>query len=345
MTNKKNNNYISMSFKFINIPFQINGEVELIKSLVIFWKDMLNDISVNISIPDNDSWKIHIRHINIEKEKVELNHSSKIIFYKVPIKEELFVKTISLMREIIVKISLMEGYNWLHASAFNINNKTFLVLGNKGDGKTTWLMNALYNKNADFIGNDQIPILYKNGKLYVYRWRPDIKISPDTLVRIGIDYKVPSSVKIDRFILMPYANQYEFIDFKSWSKQNRQTIYPFPIDFEYNISNQENLVTGIIFLNNTIDYPVDIIDSDKKNDLFDKYFHDPEVIFSEQLQNWEKNKKYWLRIQNLYAPQKILNASNRCKKYLKNEIPVYLVSNRMNIEKINSFIDRLTTTD
>lgn len=79
------------------------------------------------------------------------------------------------MRECITKIALYSGILWVHASAFRIREKVVLVLGEKNAGKTTWVLNAVINLNAEFIGNDQLPLFLCEGKLSTVGWRPDVK--------------------------------------------------------------------------------------------------------------------------------------------------------------------------
>ena len=334
--------YLSMSFLFIYIPFQISGDATLIKSLSSFWKGMLESISIESSIHHKqEAWRVHIEHIDTPNEQTILCLSQKLIQYRVPLKDNLFMRTVSMMREIFVKVSLSKGFCWLHASAFKLNEKTYLVIGNKGRGKTTWLMSALYHKKAKFIGNDQVPIIQVNNTLYVYRWRPDIKISPDTLRYTGINSEIQSNEKNDRFILMPFAEQYCYIDFHSWSESRNQNIQPFPMEFLYEISELENVVSGIIYLDKSASNILEIAHEDYKDEIWKSYLYDPEVIFPEQLANWFEEKKYWLRLNGLTASQKIVHDSERCRNHLVTKVPLYRVNYRLSIDEISSCLEKM----
>lgn len=331
-----------MNFLLINIPFQINGDAVLIKSLRSFWEGMLEDISIDSNQhSQQDTWKIHIRHTSVSSEHTTLNLSQKLIQYEVPLEDNILMRTISMMREILVKVSLSEGFCWLHASAFKLNKKTLLVIGNKGYGKSTWLMSALYYNRAAFIGNDQVPIICRNGNLNVYRWRPDIKISPDTLRCIGINNGVQSNKKPDRFILMPFQNQYDHIDFPSWSESRKQNIQPFPIDFSYNIAELENAVSGIIYLDKSAPNNIEVVHGDYKKSIWESYLQDPEVIFPNQLPSWFEEKDYWLRLNGLTVSRKVIHDSEKCKNILLSETPLYRVNYRLSIDEMCSCLEQI----
>lgn len=329
-------------FKFLNIPFQISGPKELLEDLRTFWKDMLENLEISNFPRENDEiWNIHIFQLLINNEKTHTNIIKKEIYFCIPESENILLRTINMLREVLVKISLTQGYNWLHGSSFSIDGKTFVVLGNKGDGKTTWLMRALFNNGAKFIGNDQIPIILRKNGIYVYRWRPDIKVHPSSLNKFTNHENIEDELTNNRYIILPFQEQYKIIDFNAWSKISNQNIKPYPFNAFYDLSEKANKVYGIIFLSKSRKGFTKINDHSIKTKLLSEYYNDPEVIFPIQMLNWSNNKSYWNRIKYLPISKSSIDKSERCMKHFETNIPFYLVNNRLKEETIEQVIEKI----
>lgn len=82
------------------------------------------------------------------------------------------------------------------------------------------MLNAVINLNAEFIGNDQLPLFLCEGKLSTVGWRPDVKIRSSSLEVLGINDK--GIVQADRHYLQ--LNGALEVDIEGLSAKNGYSI-------------------------------------------------------------------------------------------------------------------------
>lgn len=130
-------------------------EIKLSKNVLNNSKDVnayFSEKSLQIKDKSKDIKKLFIMD-NVLLEVFPLNNM-KITVQEVNNKSAILVNQI--IRTIIKKNLFESWYGILHSAWFELNNKWYLVLGDKADGKTTTLSQALYKKNASFVSNDRI---------------------------------------------------------------------------------------------------------------------------------------------------------------------------------------------
>ncbi|MFD2837083.1 hypothetical protein ACFS3C_12370 [Azotobacter vinelandii] len=64
----------------------------------------------------------------------------------------------------------------LHASAFSLDGRAICYVGEKGQGKTTCLLESLKANGAKFITNDRLPIIPISGKFHVLGWFEELRL-------------------------------------------------------------------------------------------------------------------------------------------------------------------------
>jgi energy-coupling factor transporter ATP-binding protein EcfA2 len=82
------------------------------------------------------------------------------------------VRIIELFRDLIIKNEESAGTLILHASAVRKDNKTIAILGAKGAGKTTLMLNLLLNHKCQLLTGDKLFLMVDDGKIRVKGW-PD----------------------------------------------------------------------------------------------------------------------------------------------------------------------------
>ena len=267
---------------FLNYKLNIYLDNLLLKRFSEFWKSFLTkDSQFDIT----DEWDIYF--ISSINTSTQVNYETRQIYhYHNSICD--LTELNNLIRETIVKLSAMDGIVWLHCSGFMIENKTYLVIGSKGDGKTTMLLNML-NKGAKFLGNDQLPIFEYNKKICTYLWRPDIKISMDYAVEMGITNKKQTAKEEKVLYLVNNKIPYGFIDAKKMSERIRKKI---------TLPDKEMRITMPLNKKNQIDYLIcldkeQILDEYKENNILNKIKDDQETILAYKLKDMEKYMPYW----------------------------------------------------
>ena len=291
---------------FLNYKLNIYLEKLLLKRFSKFWRFFL---TIDKRFNSNDEWDIYFIHsndinTNVDYEKKQIYHYYNSVCDLTELN--------NLVRETIVKLSAMNGVVWLHCSGFLINNKTFLVIGNKGDGKTTMLLNAIL-KGAEFIGNDQLPLFEYNKKICTCIWRPDIKISMDYAIKLGITKKKETTNGEKVLYLVNNSIPYNFINAEKMSQRIRKKITLPDKEIKVTIPlNKINQIDCLIFLDKK-----QIIDEYKENNIFEKIKDDQETIFSYKLKNMEKYMPYWnKRIKQI----KINEYANKRNKIIIDEL-------------------------
>ena len=267
---------------FLNYKFNIFLEEILKERFSKFWESFLTkDTEFKIT----DEWNIYFLANN--NVNTQIDYDKKEIYHYYNSICEL-TELNNLIRETIVKLSTMDGIIWIHCSGFMINNKTFLAIGNKGDGKTTILLNML-SKGAKFIGNDQLPVFEHNKKICTYIWRPDIKIAMDYAIKSGLTNNKKNAENEKILYLVNNKIPYNFVDAQKMSERIKKKITLPDKEIEIQIP-LKKLVP--------IDYLVlldkkQIIRKYRKNNILNKIKNDQETIFAYKLKDMERYMPYW----------------------------------------------------
>ena len=316
---------------FLNYKLNIYLDNLLLKRFSEFWESFLTKDS---QFDINDEWDIYF--ISSINTSTQVNYETRQIYhYHNSICD--LTELNNLIRETIVKLSAMDGIVWLHCSGFMIENKTYLVIGNKGDGKTTMLLNMM-NKGAKFLGNDQLPIFEYNKKICTYLWRPDIKISMDYAVEMGITNKKQTAKEEKVLYLVNNKIPYGFIDAKKMSERIRKKI-TLP-DKEMRITmplNKKNQIDYLIFL-----YKEQILDEYKENNILNKIKDDQETILAYKLKDMEKYMPYWnKRIKQIRLNKDAYKVNETIIDELTKQTKKIICGNRMKFDyvwnEINQF--------
>ena len=324
MENNKN-----LHFQFNELGFVVNADYDILDKLYQFWYLSLDLV---YAIKNEDDWFISIQPTNNIRSYCEVDYMSRTIIFYNPCPNSIEYIN-SFLREFITKILLTYGYIWLHASAFCINGCAYLVLGKKGFGKTTHLLNAQNYHNAEIIGNDQVPIKVVNGHVCTFRWRPDVKIAPSTLALVGNKHSSDEFRNCDRFLLMPNINQYAAIDFSLLSKLRHQIICPLlPAAPKYS-RDKCFPISHVIMLDDTPNLQVEMITPDRAHQLWQSTFReDTENIVPEDLLSWNSRIPFWReRLQNLVASREVEEAAIETLQCLFEKSSIYRVNRRINL--------------
>lgn len=309
---------------FLNYKFNIYVTKLLFENFSKFWNSFLaKDSQFNI----NEEWNIYF--IKSKKNNTQIDFEKKAIYHyhnSICALTELN----NLVREVIVKISAMNGVVWIHCSAFTLKNKTYLVIGNKGDGKTTMLLNMI-NKGAIFIGNDQLPVFKHNKKICTYLWRPDIKISMDYAIKIGITDK-KQTVKNEKVLYLVNNNlPYSFINEKKMSERigkkitlpNKEIRIKMPL-------NKISQIDYLIFLDKR-----QILDEYTEGNILTKIKDDQETILAYKLKNMEKYMPYWnKRIREIKTKKNAYKINRIIINDLSKQTKKIICGNRMEFDYI-----------
>ena len=318
---------------FLNYKFKIHLDELIYEKFSSFWKDFLNK---NNNFDIKYEWNIFFIKSDITKTNINYNNN-EIYHYQNSVCE--LTELNNLLRETIIKISAMNGIVWLHCSGFSINNRSFLVIGNKGYGKTTLLLNAI-NKGAKFLGNDQLPIFEYNNKIYTYIWRPDIKISMDCASKFKI-IKTKGLEENQKVLYLVNNNiPYWFINANKMSERLGKKIIIPDKEIEINMPlNKLVEVNYLIFLDNK----QKIVEYKGKN-IIDKVKNDPETIFSYKLKNLEKYMPYWnKRIKEIKINKNAYKINKKIISKLMKQSRKLICGNRIEFNevwnKINKFLE------
>lgn len=237
------------------------------------------------------------------------------------------------VREYIVKDSLVKGLAWLHGSAFIINDKVVLVVGNKNAGKTTWLLKALFILNATFVGNDQIPV-YKIGEdFFTRRWRPEIKIK--------------SNFIFDEFLsctlLFGDCSIYESFDVDSYNILVKDTFRKRYIPFNCIEQSKDYKISTVIYLCDEETEPCEIKSVNYKSKIIEDLQKDVEFLTPKKLIEWNEKIPYWnTRINFIEYDKRTLEMlDNDFKVNFVKRIKILKCNNRMSTEDIIGVLNRI----
>lgn len=303
---------------FLEYKFTVFAEEKLLNRFSSFWSPFLSAPQKHDKFIE---WKIHFFY-NQNSKTIVNQEKQEIIHYSNSICD--LTELNNLFREAIVKITSLYGMIWLHCSAIHQDSKTILFLGNKGDGKTTLLLNYLNsNSNCFFIGNDQLPLFIHDKKLCTMCWRPDIKIQSS----------IDSNAKE---LLLVNHNDLSFINFEKMSQRVNKKIIAstnnHSIKFE---ANKIYPVNQIVVLNNIQNF------SDCTFEEFINNFEtNNECVSAHKLQDLAKYMPYWnKRILGLIVSDKSKKENENILTACKN-IDLVKVGNRLNFNEVKNYLKR-----
>lgn len=304
---------MKLAFYFLTYKFNVNIDKFTGVKVQKFWKDFLKkDARFDVE----KEWTIEFHK---GSPKTIIDYDNNLLCH---CHESIcdLTEFNNFFRETIVKLSAMDGILWLHCSSFYLNNNTYLVIGKKGFGKTTLLLNALTKCNATFISNDQLPIFVYKDNVYCLSWRPDIKVS------LTNDKK--------SLYLVNHNLPYTFIDYDKMSVRLKKEVVAPVTELIINVKPNEIFkVDKIIILSNKQDI------KSFSNSFIDYAIDDPETILPFKLDNLSKYMPYWnkriLKIRVSESANKIVDA---CIEKLNKQCSKYLVGNRLNFNVVKNKI-------
>ena len=318
-----------LRFQFNELGFVVNSEPSVLKKLYDFWYLSLD---LSYTSKKDDDWFISIQPIDNIRAYCKVDYSNKYITFYNPCSNSIEYIN-SFLREFITKIFLLNGYIWLHASAFALNGKTYVVLGKKGYGKTTHLMKALSYHNAEIIGNDQVPIKIVDGNVWTFRWRPDVTLSPITLEVVDSKSKKEAHTNCDRFMLMPHVSQYTAINFTLLSALRHQTIAPLRSAEPRYSKGKCFPISSVIMLDENPKLEIEMIQPGCAHQIWEGIFRkDLENLIPQDLANWRERIPFWRdRLPNLVASREAEEKAMETLQSLFENSNVYRVSNRIDL--------------
>ena len=265
--------YLYLEFNEIKISIY-NNDFELLNKLRKIWGKTLSRCSIEEHVDKDVILKVYTESNSISKVTLKENE----IVYRYDTRSPL-IDLFHFIKECIVKLSLLNGYSWLHASAFEVNKKVVLVCGEKESGKTTTLLRAILFNGGFFIGNDQIPIKIINNKLHTFLFRPDIKIRNDTLKILGLS----QSSKSNDYMTFIDNTINNIFDYEGFESITGKSVLPITLpDFRIpSVGAKE--ISKIIVIGNQ--------EMNNVNNLL----RDQETIQPEDINFWNLKKSYWRR--------------------------------------------------
>lgn len=308
---------------------------EVLERLNIFWTLYTDYCEISNEVTREYDWLIDCKRS--KKEFISINYPQHYILFVYSTQYD-YLEINSLIRELIVKLTVEKGVLWLHASSFSIGNKVFVVVGIKGHGKTTWMTIASKYLNARFICNDQLPIQIINGKPYTRKWRPDIKITQGTLDILGENIRE----NVDRYMIFENEKNDIMFDFYGFSKLTGQSIVPISKqiswDFKFESTNWKE-VTNVILLNRKVN------NFDRINllDEFEKIKLDKECVIPSKAQKWNENFAYWnKRMTKLFIEKKHIDNETKDIEIFADSVTSIVVNNEhMEVKEVVDLICKL----
>jgi hypothetical protein len=100
-------------------------------------------------------------------------YSRRIVFYGAAENAASAIHLHDFVRYLALLVCEAQHHVLLHASAVTIDDRLVLVLGDKGAGKTTTMLNLIVGQNAQYYSGDKVVAGFSQGKLVLHAW-PDI---------------------------------------------------------------------------------------------------------------------------------------------------------------------------
>lgn len=105
--------------------------------------------------------------INIHENKIHLSYKSELSFNK---------DFQRILKQLLVTEIENMGGAIIHASAFAYRDKAICFIGEKGQGKTTSLLQALAIPETKYLTNDRMPIIPSGDHFEVYGWFEELRL-------------------------------------------------------------------------------------------------------------------------------------------------------------------------
>lgn len=114
---------------------------------------------------------------------VELFENNVVIYRKNTDEHDNRRYIFNIICEIFSVVSYFNGYMKMHAALFDYNSKGYVVWGEKKSGKTTLMMDLIFN-GAKLVNNDVTRIVHnrKENALYGYEWIERVNIGKGTIL-------------------------------------------------------------------------------------------------------------------------------------------------------------------
>jgi hypothetical protein len=115
-----------------------------------------------------------VAHDRQSSAAYEVDRSTRrILFYGAPDDPASAIHLHDFVRYLALLVCEARGNVLLHASAVTIDDRLVLVLGDKGAGKTTTMLNLIADQNARYYSGDKVVAGFAEGSLVLRAW-PDI---------------------------------------------------------------------------------------------------------------------------------------------------------------------------
>ena len=326
-------------FRCAGISFSISADPVLLNKLYLYWSRTL---CVCWQSSSDCTWNISVIEKPGGHEYVHIEYHSGNVLYENPYRGKIELIN-SFIRELITKLLLRNGYIWLHAAAFLINGNGILIAGKKGTGKTTNLLNALLGHGASFISNDQVALKYFDNEVFAVKWRPDIKVSPETLGFLNVRGVNTNNWRCvpDKYLIMPIAKQYASIDFDLLSTTRKQRIKPcHAVSCIRGVKTEYTPISTVIFLDEISMPVVEKLPSEMTLVQFhDMFESDNENIMPDDLNHWDKRIPYWQkRITGILANEEACESAANTLKKLSEKAQSYRLFCRADLDLISNLL-------
>ncbi len=310
----------------------------LLDALAEYWEGSLERVFSCTTEPGDGTWHVLFRKALDGVPTFYKTDPSTRAIDCIYASESPLIEAISLSRELITKAALLEGTVWLHASAFRISGRTFLVIGPKGAGKTTWLFVALLVAGAEFISNDQTPLDDVDGSLVVRRWRPDIKVRRPTLALLDESF-TPAIDDSARLLWHATLGARRVLDIHAYARARGERLVALDGPPPRLADLGPHRVDAVIFIHP--DGPVRVKPTSSKQaaTLWRSLADDPDMFFPTDLQHWDSRHSFWrTRITGLAASRVSCARGIASMKHLQTRYPLYHANNRTALSEIRSFL-------
>ena len=311
----------------------------LLRRLANYWRDSLDEVTLEETPLTSDRWSVFIEStLNKELSVTDVSAKKLIRIYKG--KSE-FLEAINLYNELITKLTLKNGVVWVHGSAFLLGDKTILVVGREGAGKTTWLLTALLKFGAHFLGGDMLPLEGDIGDPAVRRWRPDVKIHPYTLELL--EMPISSVGQIDRLFWMMTPGSRRTMDLDAYRRIMGKSVEFFHADPSPIAVAGPHPISVVVFLRPDGPERIKRVSPNTALMFWKDVASDPKTIFPDELENWNQTHTYWTKsVVGLRADVEACRKGVERVQRLCELVPNYHIFHRAKLNNILEFLREMS---